>query len=341
MYIDPHVHCRDGKQAYKETIEHALSVAELAGFSAIFDMPNTDPPVTRRDHVLGRIALARQAKSHVFYGTYVGATRDENQITETVRLYEEFPEVVGFKMYAGKSVGDLEITQEEAQRKVYENLAKSGYRGVVAVHCEKEGLMKPHLWNSQYPVSHAYARPPEAEVESVKDQIRFSQEAGFEGTLHIAHISVPEAVQVVDDSRQKMHITCGVTPHHLLFDMTRLEDGGGLLYKMNPPLRPPGMNAQMLSYLRSGMIDWVETDHAPHTLNEKLFHPYMSGIPVLHFYPRFIEWLKSKGFEEERIRKITFENPRRIFGLAISRRYVEPNTRLYSQYSFDPFDLFW
>ena len=45
MYIDPHVHCRDGKQAYKETVKHALLVAQRAGVDAIFDMPNTDPPI--------------------------------------------------------------------------------------------------------------------------------------------------------------------------------------------------------------------------------------------------------------------------------------------------------
>jgi len=43
--IDPHVHCRDGKEAYEETIEHTLGVAESIELKAIFDMPNTNPPL--------------------------------------------------------------------------------------------------------------------------------------------------------------------------------------------------------------------------------------------------------------------------------------------------------
>ena len=43
--IDPHVHCRDGKQSYKETIAHAFEIAEKQGVRKIFDMPNTEPPI--------------------------------------------------------------------------------------------------------------------------------------------------------------------------------------------------------------------------------------------------------------------------------------------------------
>ena len=46
MRIDPHVHCRDGKQKYKETIKHVLEIAKTQGVQKIFDMPNTDPPIT-------------------------------------------------------------------------------------------------------------------------------------------------------------------------------------------------------------------------------------------------------------------------------------------------------
>ena len=55
--IDPHVHCRDGKQAYKETIEHAFKVANSQGVRIIFDMPNTDPPIVSQNGFFERLAL--------------------------------------------------------------------------------------------------------------------------------------------------------------------------------------------------------------------------------------------------------------------------------------------
>ena len=52
MFIDIHVHCRDGKQSYKETIEHALSVAYRTGFSAIANMGNGNPATTNEETFL-------------------------------------------------------------------------------------------------------------------------------------------------------------------------------------------------------------------------------------------------------------------------------------------------
>src|SRR3989344_7917598 len=130
MFIDPHVHCRDGKQSYKETIAHALSVAERAGFTAIFDMPNTDPPIFTLQQAKERIELANKSKSPVWYGLYVGLTADKNQIMEAVKAYDSLQPVVGFKMFAGHSVGNLGVKENE-QQFVYETLAALGYTGVV------------------------------------------------------------------------------------------------------------------------------------------------------------------------------------------------------------------
>lgn len=348
MYIDPHVHCRDGKQAYKETIAHALSVAERAGLTAIFDMPNTDPSITSRKLVEERLGLARNAHSPVWYGLYMALTADMNQVKEAVETYREFEQVVGFKLYAGHSTGNIGVTKTRDQLRIYSTLRDLGYEGVVALHCEKERLIKKRWnpnkrelvqdWNPEYPVTHAFARPPEAEIESVNDQINFVEYTKFPGTIHVAHISVPEAVDLVQAAKKKgIRITCGTTPHHLLLDMSHMDEPDGLLYKMNPPLRPAMMVEKLFSYLKEGKIDWVETDHAPHTISDKINYPYFSGIPVLPFYPRFIEMLREEGFSEEQIRDLTFNNIVRTFCLDLQSRKAAPSLDITGEYHFDPF----
>ena len=127
--IDPHVHCRDWKQSHKETIAHALSVAERIGLSGIFDMPNTSPPINSRELVEKRLADAYKTDSPVFYGVYAGLSSDPNQIKEVVETWRElFPKVVGLKMFAGHSVGNLGIVGEDEQRLVYQTLSNEGYR---------------------------------------------------------------------------------------------------------------------------------------------------------------------------------------------------------------------
>jgi len=332
MYIDPHVHCRDEEQSDKETIQHALSVAEKAGVDAIFDMPNTTRPIISRQRVVKRFELAKAANSPVFYGVYVGLTSDPNQIREAVRTSREFfprPEdsfgVIGLKLFAGKSVGNLAVIDEKSQRQIYQELGKLNYQEVLAVHCEKEALIKPELWDSRVLYSHSLARPPEAELESIKDQVNFAQSAGFRGTLHIAHISTPESVdylsRVKGDVRtggvcSSLKITCGATPHHL-FLHNRIPQclGKKLFLKVNPPLREEEEQKELLKRLGQGKIDWIETDHAPHTVNEKLQEPFMSGIPGLDQWPVIPVYLKNKGLSEEQIADLTFNNVSKTFGL--------------------------
>ena len=90
MYIDAHVHCRDEEQSDKETIEHALHVAEDSGLSAIFDIGNTDNPVTTRQRYLERRDLALAVDSPVFFGVYLLLTGDGEQIREAVETWREF-----------------------------------------------------------------------------------------------------------------------------------------------------------------------------------------------------------------------------------------------------------
>jgi dihydroorotase len=309
MKIDPHVHCRDGKQAYKATIAGVMALAREQGVDIIFDMPNTDPPITRESDVRERVMLVPRERLRDYY-LYIGATADENQLEEAVRCYNNYRVVAGIKLFAGKSVGDLAVTEPEQQRKVYNILAGLGYEGVLAVHCEKEAFIDNSVFVPHQPATHGYARPPIAEIESIKDQIMFAKESGFLGTLHICHVSLPESVESVNNAREEIKISCGVTPHHILFSSQNLKDNLGLLYKMNPPLRSPNSVGELRKQLKAGLIDWIETDHAPHAEHEKLNSPYLSGHPSLRLYRHFVEAFLpfELGIGKDEINRITFHN---------------------------------
>jgi len=311
--IDPHVHCRDGKQAYKETIKHVFEIAQKQGVRKIFDMPNTDPPILSEKDVQERLNLVPKSRKGDYF-LYIGATTDEKQLEEAVGCYDKYKEIVGIKLYAGRSVGDLAVIDAQRQRRIYEILSNLGYKGVLAVHCEKESYLKPEVWNPLNPISHFYVRPKEAEIEAVKDQIRFAKETNFKGVLHIVHVSCPEVIELVEKARREMQITCGVTPHHILWDNEMLNRPDGLLYKMNPPLRDKEDVIRLRQYLKEGKIDWIETDHAPHAIGEKLFPPYLSGYPSLYLYRNFVdEFLPKMGADRDLIKKLTFENIYRVF----------------------------
>ncbi len=313
--IDPHVHCRDQGWAYKDTIEHAFRVAEQYGISTLFDMPNNSPPTTSQERLEERLKLVPEEYKGRYF-TYMGVTSDAHQLQEAVRCYFTYEEVIGLKMFAGHSVGDLSVPEASDQQRVYILLRALGFDGVLAVHSEKESFFDPEKWIPDIPSSHNLVRPPVAEIESVYDQIKFAKEAGFLGTLHIPHVSCPETVEIVDKARSFLDITCGVTPHHLLFSNEDMETDNGLLLKTNPPLRDRKRRDKLRLQLKQGLIDWVESDHAPHPLCEKLDPPYLSGYPSQRLYPvLFSELFPRLGISKEEAIKLTRDNIIKVFDL--------------------------
>lgn len=311
MRIDPHVHCRDGAESHKETIAHALRLCDAQGVDVIFDMPNTTPPIIAPRDVEQRMKLVPQG-ARDRYRLYMGATSDARQLTEAAELVREFESVIGLKLYAGESVGDLAVIGARNQRKIYQQLAELGYKGLLAVHCEKQSAIT-NAFDPANPASHAIARPAVAETASIADQVRFARESGFQGTLHICHVSTAASVALIEEARKKIRITCGATPHHLLWTSDHYLRPDGLLYKVNPPLRDESDVLGLRTALKQGLIDWIETDHAPHALSEKLYPPYASGYPSLCLYRNLIEEiLPSWGLTQEMIGNLTYSNISRV-----------------------------
>ncbi len=315
MRIDPHVHFRDEEQDYKETIKHGLATAHKQGVDIVFDMPNTVSRITTEADVKKRLALVPQGEEDN-YKLYIGATADPTQLAEAVRVVKEYPEVIGIKMFAGKSTGDLAIIDEDKQQLVYDTLAKEGYTGIIAMHCEKEDFMTEDF-DPKRPISHAECRPNIAEAKSIIDQVIFAKKADFKGTLHIVHVSTKEGLAEVKKARAEgVKVFCAATPHHLMWTDEKLAGDHGLLYKMNPPLRKQTDVDALWEGLLDGTIDWVETDHAPHTIGEKLYDGHPSGFPSLYLYKELVEVEMPKhGLTAEQIKKLTYTNIAKAFGL--------------------------
>lgn len=300
--IDPHVHLRDFNQKNKETIKGGLILAKSLGFTHVFDMPNTDPPLTSREVLLRRLTLAKEANiSGVSYHTYIGITNSEEQIKDAVNLFNEFfPSVVGLKMFLGHSTGNMGITEKNEQEKIVRLLSKLDYEGVLVVHAEKEEFINNSLYNPLYPETHLVARPNIAEIESIKDIIEIVKKVDFKGKLHIAHVSCKESLKLIKEAKKDgVKISMGITPHHALFNISDNAKDKDL--KVNPPLREEEDRKAIYGALLDDDIDylWVESDYAPHTKEDK--DNGAAGLRAIEFTPILIKKLREDNISEDRL----------------------------------------
>ena len=317
--IDVHVHSRDLTESAKSTILQSMQLARSQGIVAICAMPNTKPAITTAALVDMYLRTAHDEGCLDGFYLYIGATSNPAQLREAVEVVRSNPKVVGIKLYAGKSVGDLAVIKEDEQRFVFRYLTELRYEGILAAHCEKESLARPELWVPENPATWNLARPPEMEFESTKDLIKYAMSEGFPGHLHICHVTIPQTVMLVDEARARIRISCGATPHHLRLSTDDMQTTEGMKYKVNPPIRSKEMMIALRECLRHDKIDWIETDHAPHTIEEKTYRQgkpkdsYMSGIRSLEGYDAFLHGLQNDGFKAEQIEEWTYSNIKKVF----------------------------
>jgi dihydroorotase len=155
--------------------------------------------------------------------------------------------------------------------------------------------------------THETRRPHACEVSATRFALAMIEKYDLTGKL--CHYSVEEGLPLIRDARLRgLRVTCEVTPHHLYFDDSQISEANHKLMQMNPPLRHPGDRLAMLAALRDGTLDYLATDHAPHTLEEKARG--VSGQPHLDTYGPFLTWLLiHQKFTPERIAAVCCANP--------------------------------
>ena len=274
--IDAHVHFRDPGFPHKEDWSSGSASAVAGGVTTVFDMPNTSPTTTDARRLAEKRQLADD-KSICNFGLFFGATTDNTQI------YDSIDGVPGLKIFMGSSTGELLVHRQEDLEGVFD-----AWHGRIAVHAEKQERLRERekqYRNESDPAIHSVIRDPQAAVEAVRQASELAIEYGRD--LHVLHLSTAAELAVLRDARQRVaqddegvQLTCEVCPHHLFLD-TEAYDRLGTRARVNPPLRDPEDREAMTQALIDGEIQFVATDHAPHTPEEKdrKYWEAPSGLP--------------------------------------------------------------
>ncbi len=267
-FVDIHVHCRDDELSHKETIETCTEAAAAAGVVLIFDMPNTSPPLNTPERIERRLEQA-ESKSRVEYRIHAGVP--EGLDLDLVDEYHRVG-VHSIKIYPE----DYErLSEKRLLEKFLEKVKK--YDILLIAHCEDLDIVREKETTIERTFSnHNKIRPEEAEISAVKELLKSCYKAKVR-RIHITHVSSPETIRILRNARRLIPgLSFDVTPHHLFICqeecLSSFRDRPGIC-KVNPPLRDYSSRNLMFSSLAKGEIECIASDHAPHTLEEKL-QPY-------------------------------------------------------------------
>jgi dihydroorotase len=259
-FFDPHVHLRTPGGEEAEDIATGSRAAAAGGYCGVLTMANTDPPVDSEGHVLGLRERAR-AEASVPTGFLACLTQGMagEELTEMAELAEAG--AVGFSD-DGLPVRSAQVLRRALQ---YQRLA----RLQIALHEEDPELSAGGSMHE----GTASAALGLRGIPSVAESTMIARDAAlarYEGArIHVQHLSARASVEAVAAAKETgVRISCEVTPHHLTLTDEEVRSLHSR-FKMNPPLRSEEDRLALIEGLRSGTIDCIATDHAPHPPEQK------------------------------------------------------------------------
>ncbi len=278
--VDPHVHLRGMEWSHKGTFTSETAAALAGGYAAVLDMPNTPPSTTSPEALNIKLkAIAREAVSD--WGVYYGA----GPVADADIYAYIASDICGMKMYCNATTGDLLIEDDAMREAHFAAWRRSGNLQPIAVHAEGETVARILTLTRKYGVH-----------------------------THFCHISTTEEIGYLRQARADgLPVSIGVTPHHLYLtedDVPQL----GAFGLMKPSLKTRRDQDVLWEAVSSGLVDVIESDHAPHTRAEKDSDRIYYGVPGLETtIPLLCLALHEGRIDQHQLVELVAANPRRIF----------------------------
>lgn len=327
---DIHVHAREdetGEQCYKEDYTTVNAAAIHGGVVHTSDMPNTKAPLITAAQL--RWHQRRCSGYPVTMFHYVG-------IGPETRPLEK--EEVAYKVFTGPSVGPLFFKNEEELRRTLQHYRRKR----VSFHVEDFDILQE---NKNQP-THAARRPIKCVEKALEYVLKIIEDYELDAKLCHWPVGGKSFEMIAKHRARGYNTTLEVSPLHLYYDADMLKEKPERwpYVQMNPALQGKEHRLALIEALRNGFIQYLATDHAPHTIGEKFkqfktkeqealgmtpeeYYLHLqkenieecrqlacldgtSGTPQLDTYGLIATWLmREHGFTPQDIARVCAENP--------------------------------
>ena len=145
-----------------------------------------------------------------------------------------------------------------------------------------------------------------AEAENVSKALEFV--SNTKNKVYLCHISSAEELKMIK-SKFKHKVLVEVTPHHLF--LTK-EDKKDNFLKVAPSLKTKEDQQALWDAIKSGKVNTIGSDHAPHTKEDKQEEVY--GVPgVETLLPLMLDAVNKEKLSLQKLVELCCHNPAKIF----------------------------
>jgi len=319
--IDDQVHFREPGLTHKGDIASESRAAIAGGITSFIEMPNTNPQTTTVEKLEEKFEVASKT-SYANYSFMFGGTNDN--LDEILKVDPKT--VAGLKLFLGSSTGNMLVDDPKVIEKIF-----SSTDMVISVHCEDEATIRKNLqehidtYGEDIPIEkHPIIRSEEACYISSSKAIELAKKT--DARLHVFHLSTGKETNLFSNKipLKDKKITAEVCIHHLWFSDEDYEKKGTHI-KWNPAVKTVKDRDQLWKALLDDRIDVIATDHAPHTLEEKInkYAKAPSGGPLVqHALVAMIEMFHRGKIELPKIAQKMAHNPAILFQVE-KRGYIK------------------
>ena len=305
--IDTQVHFREPGSTDAEDLESGSRAAVLGGVTALFEMPNTNPPTSNLVEFDKKLQAAKN-RMHSNYAFYFGATPNN---TDQLAQLKDVEGCCGVKLFAGSSTGNLLVDKEADIEKVISSSDR-----IVSIHSEDEDIIKlrKKFIKKGDVHSHAEWRNVEAAMSSTRRVVKIAER--YNKKIHVLHVTTREEVDFL--AMHKKNVTFETTPQHLTMYAPDCYDKLGTYAQMNPPLRTKDHYDRLWVAIKNNIVDVLGSDHAPHLKKnkDKEYPNTPSGMPgVQTIFPVMLDHVNNGKLSLQQLINLMCENPCKIFGI--------------------------
>lgn len=321
--IDDQVHFREPGLTHKATIASESRAAVAGGTTSFMEMPNTKPTTTTLEAWQWKMDRAAET-SWANYSFFFGGTNDNADELKRVDRHR----TPGIKLFLGSSTGNMLVDDRDTLERIFSETDL-----IIAAHCEEEAVIRANRQHYLDTVGqekldvhyHPLIRSEEACYRSSSKAIELATR--LQSRLHILHVSTARELELFRDDipMSEKRITAEACVHHLIFtdaDYDRL----GNRIKWNPAVKTLRDREAIREAVRTGRIDVVATDHAPHLLSEKEGDclTAASGGPLTQYaLVAMLDLAREGVFPLELVVQKMAHQPADLFGIE-KRGYLRP-----------------